>query len=199
MAGLLGNIRKDIREKTAYMDRKQKAEYIASYYWYHILLTILGAGILLLFVRHLFFREPPKEFSCVIVNQAVDYERDEWLCQEFSSASGIPKERLSFDSDYIFSYGEHRLEGANESSYEKFFFRWGTGELDAAFVPESFYEHCLELGYEFKDVRDIRNTELASRMETGEEDPVVLVFIENPGHEEAQKAFLTFVEGERLL
>ena len=101
---------KDIREKTAGMDRSQKLEYIATYYWYHILFVLAGIGLAILLVRHFFFREPPKEYTCVLINQAVDYIRDEKMEEDFAASSGIPRERVSVDSDYVFSYEGKLLE-----------------------------------------------------------------------------------------
>lgn len=126
--GWIRGVFSDIREKTEQMDRGQRLEYIAAYYWYHILFVAAGLGFAFLFIRHLFFGEPPKEFVCVMVNQAVDYERDERLEKDFSEFSGIEPELVSVDSDYVFSYEGKQLEGVNESSYEKFFSGGATGK-----------------------------------------------------------------------
>lgn len=217
MRAWLGRMAEDIRSKTAHMDRKQKIEYIAAYYWYHILLTLLGAGLLVLLIRHLFFREPPKEFVCVMVNQKVDYARDEELRGAFSAFSGIAADRIEVDSDYVFSYGDVRLEGANESSYEKFFFRWGSGELDLMLMPESFYRHCRELEYEFADLGQFFAGEAGERragafleedgkcaalyadatclmpyLKQQEGDRILLVCLPASEHAEAVRAFLAF-------
>ena len=116
MAVWFQNMIREIREHTERMDRKQKLEYILTYYWYHLLFVVVSAGLLILLVRHLFFREPPKAFTCVLVNQTVDYARDEELAADFAAVSGIDPERIEIDSDYIFSYGDVKLEAANESS-----------------------------------------------------------------------------------
>ena len=91
----------------------------------------------------------------MIVNQRVDYERDERLASAFAEASGIAEEGILVDSDYVFSYEGVQLEAANESSYEKFFFHWGSGELDAVLMPESFYRYCKKLEYSFGDLREL--------------------------------------------
>lgn len=207
----------DIQRNTKQMDRKQKTEYIFMYYWHHLLFVFLGAGLLILLIRHLFFREPPKEFVCILVNQMVDYERDEALLQDFAEWSGLVPERILVDSDYVFSYGDVRLEAANESSYEKFFFRWGVGELDAVLMPESFYHYCKEVGYEFADVSlfctkeqkekhegdfiktDDRyealyaeNTRLMPYLRQTEDDRLVLVYLPGSEYGEAALAFLAF-------
>lgn len=207
----------DIHKKTIQMDRRQRAEYILAYYWYHLLFVLLGAGLLILLVRHLFFGEPPKEFTCVLVGQMVDHERDEALAADFAEASGIPLEQIEIDSDYVFSYGDVRLEGVNESSCEKFFFRWGSGELDAVLMPESFYRYCRELEYEFADLGVLCTEEQQERyrgqfVETEgrqealyveitrlmpyvrqtDEDRMVLVYLPESVHEAADRAFLEY-------
>lgn len=214
------NIREDIRRKTEGMDKSQKLEYITTYYWYHILLIVLGTGMFILLIRHLFFRKPPEEFVCVIVNQAISYERDKKLQKEFAEILGVASDRVLIDSDYVFSYGENQLKGANESSYEKFFFRWLVGELDAVVMPESFYLHCRELEYEFMDLdfllteeeiavwREqmrledgrykalyLSNLYLMSSLNQEKEDPLLLVFLKGDTHFEAKRAFFTFAVG----
>lgn len=207
----------DIHKKTIQMDRRQRVEYILTYYWYHLLFVLLGGGLLILLVRHLFFGEPPKEFTCVLVGQMVDHERDEALAADFAEASGIPLEQIEIDSDYVFSYGDVRLEGVNESSCEKFFFRWGSGELDAVLMPESFYRYCRELEYEFADLGALCTEEQQERyrgqfVETEgrqealyveitrlmpyvrqtDEDRMVLVYLPESVHETADRAFLEY-------
>lgn len=207
----------DIHKKTIQMDRRQRAEYILTYYWYHLLFVLLGAGLLILLVRHLFFGEPPKEFTCVLVGQMVDHERDEALAADFAEASGIPLEQIEIDSDYVFSYGDVRLEGVNESSCEKFFFRWGSGELDAVLMPESFYRYCRELEYEFADLGAmcteeqqeryrgqfvetegrqealyVEITRLMPYVRQTDEDRMVLVYLPESVHETAGRAFLEY-------
>lgn len=224
--GWIRGVFSDIREKTEQMDRGQRLEYIVAYYWYHILFVAAGLGFAFLFIRHLFFGEPPKELICVMVNQAVDYERDERLGEDFSKISGIESELVSIDSDYVFSYKGKQLEGVNESSYEKFFFRWGNGEVDAAVMPDSFYKFCKGLGYEFVDLKEIleeeateyerglwtgqilenngrwegiylRGLPLMEYVEEEADDPVVLVFLQSKVRQEAIRDFFLFaVEGE---
>lgn len=208
----------ELRRNTAKMDRRRKAEYVLAYYWHYLLFASAAAGLLILLVRHLFFAPPPKALICVLVNQQADYERDERLARDFSEYSGISPEEILVDSDYLFSYGDVRLEAANESSYEKFFFRWGSRELDAVLMPESFYRYCKEIEYEFADLRSFCTEEqrepfAQSFLKSGEryealyaehtrltpylrqegEDRLVLAFVPESGHPEADAAFLRFV------
>lgn len=221
MGAWLRQIRADIQKNTASMNRQQKAEYIFAYYWYHMLMLLIVFGLVILLVRHLFFGAPPKEFSCVMINQKVDYKRDSELALAFSKESGIEEKRILVDSDYVFSYDAVKLEAANESSYEKFFFQWSTGEVDAVLMPESFYQHCRELEYEFADLgmflteelrgqfgkallhedeREeaiyIEGTRLETYVEEESEDKIVLVFLPMLRHTEACQAFLMFAIGE---
>lgn len=220
MAGWLKGIFEDIRKKTAHMDKAQKWEYIITYYWYHMLIAGVGIVLVVLLIRHLFFREPPKEFTCVMVNQAIDFERDAVFTQDFSSASGILEDRISIDSNYVFSYVGKQLEGTNESSYDKFFFRLGRGELDAAVIPESFYRYCMELEYEFADLEELLTKEQKEKwqeqllydngtcngiyvegmpvmeyLDQEADDPVILIFFSNEEHREADRAFIQFATG----
>lgn len=214
---------KDIREKTADMSREQKLEYIAAYYWYHILFVVVFLFLIILLIRHLFFGEPPKVFTCVMINQAIDYERDERLTEDFASASGIPREEISIDSNYVFSYAGKQLEGTNDSSYDKFFFRLGGGELDAAIMPESFYRYCMDLEYEFADLGEMLTKEqqcswqeelletkgicngiyaeklpLMKYLNQEEEDPVILVFFPNGENLEVNRTFWEFASSRRV-
>jgi hypothetical protein len=214
-------ILKDIQDKTGQMDKDQKLEYIFTYYWYHILIAAIGLGIFVLLIYHIFFGEKPKEFTCVMVNQAIDYERDERLLEDFAADSGILAERISIDSNYVFSYVGKQLEGANESSYDKFFFGMGAGELNAAVIPESFYRYCMELEYEFVNIGDMLTKEqkelwqgellgndgvysgiyvekmyLREYIQQDDDDPAILVFLQSRRDSGKNRAFLAFSMGQ---
>ena len=156
-----------------------------------------------------------------MVNQAIDYQRDERLAQEFGEYTGIPRDRILVDSNYVFSYVGKQLEGANESSYDKFFFRLGGGELDGAIIPESFYRYCMDLEYEFADLGALMGEDqkksyqgrllekdgicngiyvetlpLMRYLDQEDDDPVILVFFENTEHRERNRAFLAFATEE---
>ncbi|MDE5908671.1 MAG: hypothetical protein K2H52_08045 [Lachnospiraceae bacterium] len=217
MARWWKGILKDIREKTAHMDSGQKLQYIAAYYWYHILFAVLLVFLIILLIRHFFFGEPPKVFNCVMINQAIDFERDGMLAEDFAADMGISAEQISIDSNYVFSYVGKELEGVNESSYDKFFFRLGGGELDAAIVPESFYRYCVDLEYGFADLGDMLSEEekirwqgnlvetngvyngiyvkdlpLMEYLNQEKDDPVLLVFFQNAENAEVNRSFLEF-------
>lgn len=78
----------DIRTQTAEMPFPQKAEYIITYYWYHML-GIFAAVVLVVFgVVHFGFGEKEPYFSCVLINQPIDYDRDEELEHAFLAYLG---------------------------------------------------------------------------------------------------------------
>lgn len=183
---------RDIREKTADMNREQKFQYIAAYYWHHILLGFLFIGIVILFIYHVTWGDRSREFTCVIVNQAVDYERDRELAEQFAADSGMKE--ILIDSDYQISYGDTQLDGVKESSYEKFFFNWQAKEIDAMVMPESFYEFCREQGGEFTEEKiPVGMTRLRDTILEKENDPVYLVFAADKKHEKACGKFRRFL------
>lgn len=214
----------DIRTKTEHMSREQKTGYVLSYYWYHLLLAGLFLGLCALVVYYIGWGRKETEFSLVLVNQEVDFARDKEINNEFAQSSGISSKEITVDSDYLISYEGVKLEGVNESSYEKFFFNWSAGELDAIIMPESFYQYCRGLGGEFADLTPllpaqlkesrgllyedqgipvgivVEGTRLAQVLKVEGNDEVVLVFPAELNHEKACRQFLEYLcqqEGER--
>lgn len=139
---MIRNWAEDIRSKTKNMSRQAKAEYILNYYWYHMLLGVLLTGLLILGVYHVTWGNKKTAFSLVIVNQDINFERDAAIQEAFARFSGLPVKQVQADSDYMISYGDVQFKGVNESSYEKFFFGWSAGVMDAVVMPESFYDYC---------------------------------------------------------
>ena len=144
----------DIKEKTSAMDGKDARSYVLAYYWPHILIAVSATALVLLFGWHYLFGNKKPAFTCVIVNQGADAKRDARIAQDYADTAGLSAAEVVLDSDYMFSYGELELPGVNESSYDKFFFQWGNGELDAVILPESFYRYCRELGGGFCLIED---------------------------------------------
>ena len=144
----------DIREKTSQMSKKEACEYILTYYWYHILIIFSITALILLFGVHYAFGNKKPLFTCALVNQEQELLWDQELTEGFAAFSGLPDDRIVIDSDYNFSYGDVKLEGVNESSYEKFFFQWQNGELDAVILPESFYHYVKEMGGRFRTLTE---------------------------------------------
>ncbi|MCD8012808.1 MAG: hypothetical protein LUG99_06490 [Lachnospiraceae bacterium] len=201
-----------IRLRTADMTGKEKVSYIANYYWYHI----LGLAALVFFpvflAVHVAGAAEKTEFTCVLVNQAIDYERDNSLGESLADWLGLKASLVDVDSNYNISYGDIQLTGINESSYEKFFFKWNNNELDAVILPESFYEYCKELGGTFRNLEEfdtgtlplyendgaaagvlIEGSGLQSMLpnETGEE--LILVFPESADRADYCQEFLDFI------
>lgn len=190
----MGKWIKDIREKTVDMNREQVLEYIANYYWYHILIGFILLGLVLLLIYHIGWGDRRKEFTCVIINQEIDYVRDQKLAKEFGVYSGIKENKILIDSDYQISYRDKQMEGVKESSYEKFFFNWQAGEIDAMIMPESFYEYCIEQGGVFTEERiSIGTTRMEELLTEEENDPVYLVFAADSKHKEACRKFQDYI------
>lgn len=207
------NYMMEIRENTAGMTRQEKAEYILTYYWYHILGILAAAGLVLFLIIHFGFREEPPVFTCAMVNQEINFARDEEMEKDFAGVSGIDKERMEINSDFNISYKDIKLEGVNESSYEKFLFKWQNEELDAVIMPESFYEYCKELGGTFYslekwDTQELpvyedggvpvavkaEETGLAEYLENETGEPLLLVFPGTGQHLKECGEFLKFTQ-----
>lgn len=174
---------KDIREKTRGMRAREKAEYVRMYYWYHILGIAAVIALLVFGITHFAFGTERPQFTFVMVNQPIDNERDKLLGEELAGKLSLENDRVVVDSDFHISYGDIRLEGANESSYEKFFFKWSNGELDAVLMPKSFLSYCQEMGGSFRDVKEF-----------GEGETLVLVFPDTGNHPETCQKFMELID-----
>lgn len=184
----------DIRVKTEGMSKEQKVEYICNYYWYHILIGCVLLGLVFLLIYHVGWGDRRKEFSCVIVNQEIDFARDKEIAKGFGTFCRLDEREILVDSDYQISYEDKELEGVNESSYEKFFFNWSAGEIDAMIMPESFYEYCLKQNGEFSEERIyLRETFLKDVLRDNVEDPVLIVFPAQTGHGDKCEQFAEYV------
>lgn len=95
-----------IRENTAGMKGREKADYVLTYYWYHILGFAAALGLVLFLIIHFGFRQAPPVFTCVLVNQDINFARDQELEEAFAKASKLPADRLEIDSDFNLSYGD---------------------------------------------------------------------------------------------
>lgn len=209
----MGHYVRDIREKTRGMSRRQRLEYIGTYYWYHILGVCAAVFLVLFLAVHMGSGRKRPEFTCVMVNQEIDWNRDKALGEAFAGTLGLGPGQVEMDSNFNFSYGTVRLEGANESSYEKLFFRWANRELDAVILPESCYRFCQENGGVYRDLeafdtcglplyRDgesftgvlVEETRLGGLFEKPQDDPLLLVFPAEGRHEEMCEKFLEFVK-----
>lgn len=206
----------DIRVKTEHMNQTEKRNYILTYYWPHMLLGLAAIGLILLLVYHIGWGDQKKEFTLVLVNQKIDFERDNDIRMAFSAASGISNRRVLVDSDYQISYDAVSLKDVNESSYEKFFFNWSVGTIDAVVMPESFYHYCIRQGGEFavltdmEDVPDpeacfvqngqccgiyVKHTALAACTTEDGQDPLIVVFPLEMHHPSVCGQFLAFLQG----
>ena len=164
----------DIKEKTAGMSMKEKVSYVFTYYWYHMLIIVSIIALIFFTVRFYVFGNKKPEFTCVIANQAMDDERDARIAQAFAEENGLDPELVVVDSDYVFSYGDLQIEGANESSYEKFFLKWGNEEIDAVILSESMYEFCRDMRGEFRSLDNMDTSGFETYTDDGKVTAVVL-------------------------
>jgi len=209
------NYIREIRKNTEGMTGKERAEYICAYYWYHLLGAAAIFCLVIFLIIHFGFGEEQPLFTCVMVNQRIDQSRDEQMEEEFADSSDIEDERIIFDSDFNISYGDVQLEGINESSYEKFFFKWQNQELDAVIMPESFYQYCKELGGSFRslDEEEIQGlpvyrdegtptaikaeeTCLSKYLDNETGEMLLLAFPDTGKHEKECREFVDFLSGE---
>lgn len=213
----MGKYWRDIKEKTSDMSRREACSYILAYYWYHILIAASIAALVLLFGSHYAFGNRKPVFTCIIVNQEMDASRDQEMAQSFAEEAQLPEDRVVIDSGYNFSYGEFRLEGTNESSYEKFFFQWQNQEIDAVILSESFYLHCKEMGGRFQTLEESETGGFAPYMDDGQctavvlgsdsftelvngkkDEKLLLAFPSSGKHVEESRKFLKCLSGELL-
>lgn len=207
----MGDWIRDIKEKTAKMNKTAIAMYVITYYWYHILIFLAVFALIFMFIVHYTTTKKP-EFTCVLVNQQVDTKRDNLWTEEFAKEIKEDAKKIAIDSNYNFSFGDMQLEGVNESSYEKFFLQWRNNELDAVIVSESFYKYCKELGGEFENLKDwdtgefelyedgnepkavVLGTDEFTEKVTGKKDEkLLLAFPENGKHKKISQAFMKYV------
>ena len=216
MAGFIKQLKQNIKSNTSTMSKEQKVDYIITYYWPHILGTFAIIALLIFLPVHFVFGNQKPEFTLVRVNQDINPQRDKKITKAFAKESKISQKRINIDSDFNLSYGDVQLEGINESSYEKFFFKWQGGELDAVVMPESFYKYCKELGGEFLDVKEFNTGELSLytdgqkasgilvtdaemislKLDKTSKENYVIVFPATGQHKEAVQKFLYFLNQE---
>lgn len=185
----------DIKEKTVGMSRKEKVSYVLTYYWYHMLIIISIIVLIFFTVRFYVFGNQKPEFTCILVNQEMDDDRDARIAQIFAEENGLDPERVIVDSDYVFSYGDVRLQGVNESSYDKFFLKWGNEEIDTVILSESMYEFCREMQGEFRRLEDMDTSGFETYTDGGEVTAVVLgidKFMEEATGTTEEKMLLAF-------
>lgn len=174
----------DIKVKTRDMDRDAKVEYVMNYYWYHILLGALMMALFILCIYHVTWGRKKTDFSMVIVNQEINFARDEELGDAFAEFSGLSAKHVQVDSDYMISYGDVKLQGINESSFEKFFFSWSAGSVDAVVMPESFYRYCKEQNGTFVKLGDLlkaAGADIQAGLFTEAEGPHRDIFLKEDG------------------
>ena len=214
----MGDIIKNIRKITAGMSKKEKVSYILTYYWYHILGILAFFGLIIFLIVHFAFPEEKPLFTCALVNQRIDSSRDQELAEDFAAEADLPLKQVVFDSDYVISYRESEetsSTGSNESGFDKFFFKWSGGELDAVVMTEDFMSYCMEVGgsYYSADQFDtegldlctlegvsairVSGTKLEACLDGVKEDNLVLAFPDTGKHRENCQKFIEYLKGEQ--
>ena len=206
----MGGIIRNIQQATKEMSGKEKLEYILTYYWYHILGILVAVGLIVFGIVHFAFPEKKPLFTCALVNQKVDSARDTELAEQFADNSQIERDRVRFDSDYLIFYEQE--DSSNESGFDKFFFQWSGGELDAVVMTEDFLSYCIEVGGEFHSVDQfdtqglqltevdgvkavkLEGTKLEQYLDGTEKMDLVLVFPKTADHTETCQKFLDFIK-----
>lgn len=228
----MGSLFGKIKENTKDMNRKETLQYIVTYYWYHILGALVVLGLLIFLVVHFVFPEEKPLFKCALINQKIDSDRDAVLSEAFSKFSGLDGKRIVFDSDYIISYKQTDEEtdneinstidnktkenqtAGNESGFDKFFFQWSKGELDAVILTKDFLEYCTSVGGEYYsadefDTKDLKLCEAGSTKAIGltgtkleseldglngtEKEELVLAFPATGSHKEMCQKYIDFL------
>jgi hypothetical protein len=190
----------DIREKTADMSVRQKISYVITYYWYHILIIVSIIALIFFLVRFYVFGNQKPQFECVIVDQEMDDERDTRIARSFAEAEGLDEELVVVDSDFVFSYGDLKLDGVNESSYDKFFLKWQNEEIDAVILSESMYRFCREMRGEFRSLDGMDVSGFETYEDGGKTTAVVLgkdKFMEAATGRTDEKLLLAFPDNGR--
>lgn len=212
----MGGIIRNIKETTKEMSRKEKLEYVVTYYWYHILGIVVFFSLIVFGIVHFAFPEKKPLFTCALVNQKIDSMRDGELEKKFADFSQSEEDRIRFDSDYIISYQneerEESEEDSNKSGFDKFFFQWAGGELDAVIMTEDFLAYCIEVGGKFHEVGkfdteglnlvkvdgiqavDLDGTKLEQFLNGTENRDLVLVFPETGKHTKSCQKFLDYLK-----
>ena len=190
----------DIREKTTGMNRKEKVSHVITYYWYHFLIIVSIVALIFFAVRFYVFGNQKPEFTCVLVNQEIDDDRDAEIAQSFAKENDLDPDLVTVDSDYVFSYGDVQLQGVNESSYDKFFLKWRNEELDAVILSESMYQYCREMRGEFRSLEDMDTSGFETYTDGGKVTAVVLgkdEFMEAAIGKTDEKLLLAFPDNGR--
>lgn len=182
------------------MNRRETVSYVAAYYWYHILIIISIIALIFFTVRFYVFENQKTEFMCVLVNQETDEDRDAGIADAFAEENDLDQDRVTVDSDYVFSYGDVQLQGVNESSYDKFFLQWRNEEIDAVILSESMYEYCREMRGEFRSLEGMDTSGFETYTDEGEVTAVVLgkdEFTEAATGKKDEKLLLAFPDNGR--
>lgn len=151
-----------------------------------------------------------------------DLEQPDKLIAQPSGVFLVPlgKERVGDVSNVVFTNGaiakenkeaEEKQDAGNESGFDKFFFQWSKGELDAVILTKDFLKYCTSVGgeycsadeFEIKDLNlceaggikaiDLTGTKLESELDGTEKEDLVLVFQATGIHKEMCQKYIDFL------
>ncbi len=80
------------------MSLKEKIEYIFTYYKWYILGICAAVGLLIFLIVHFASPQEKEVFSCAMINQRIDYDRDKELEKDFANDSGLDADLVDIDS-----------------------------------------------------------------------------------------------------
>ncbi len=205
--------RKNFRERTKGMTTKEKAAYVLTYYWYYILLVAAAIALPVFFVCHFFAaKEERPQFLCALVNQELEEDAREQIVAEFAACAELEQEKVVLDASYQIAYEDMEAQGLDLSNYQKFFFQWENGELDAVILPEHFLNYCVEAGGGFLPLSQfgetdidayevdgvpcavyVKDTLLGTYLTDASGDALLLAFPDTGKHTQNSQKFIRFV------
>lgn len=142
------------------MSRKQKLEYIFTYYKPHM--AFVGASLLIIgvIIHQAFIADHRDCFQVAAVNAYIK-EGDIDISDRLSETlvSDTSKEKVHFDTQYQLEYPGVKNMLADTSFQEKLLLNIGVGSVDVAILPKKFVDFCNQTEYIFRDVSTVLDEE----------------------------------------
>lgn len=158
-------VKESNREAFKRMNKRQKAEYIFTYYKMHM---AAGAAVLLIvgvFIYQMVFVDHRDCYQVAVVNAYIK-ESDVDISDRLSETlvNDTSKEKVYFDTQYQLEYPGVKNMMADTSFQEKLLLNIGYGAVDAAILPKNFVDFCNETEYIFRDVSTVLDEDNLSRL-----------------------------------
>ena len=84
----------NIQKQMVNMTRKEKVEYLLTYYWHYMLGIVAFVSLGVLLIYHFCFNQKEVLYTCIMINQRIDYERDAYLGEALAGVLAIDKEKV---------------------------------------------------------------------------------------------------------